>query len=213
MHAFYWPGQQSTTPVESSECSPEVFVRELSWAVFRFSGVLFWFLAQPCSFLGMVKNKKVRTGARNNMMRDIWSFLVKNHVPKMAIHGQTVKLRLWRSEQLLMKALGKLKGTSWEVYGCFWPSRRVNHGFPRVFDKKKNTSQEPFRKITCSQSTSWYAPGMLCLRLSRNYFWFLVSSLRTRYGLLVLFSTLVLFSGLACTMMCICVSVPGALAS
>ena len=47
--------------------------------------------------------------------------------------------RLWRNGKLLQKALGKLRGASWRVYGCFWPSRRAK----RVFSAKKLSSWSP----------------------------------------------------------------------
>ena len=47
--------------------------------------------------------------------------------------------RLWRNGKLLQKALGKLRGASWRVYGCFWPSRWAK----RVFSAKELSSWSP----------------------------------------------------------------------
>ena len=102
--------------------------RELSWTVFRFSRVLVWFLPQPTSFVWRVKNKIVRTRARNSggILKGLGG---KSSCPQNWQFGRTVKLRLWRNGKLFKKALEKLRGASWGIYRCFSPSRRVNYGF------------------------------------------------------------------------------------
>ena len=119
------------TPQDAPRSFPRAFL-----TVFCFSRVLVRFLAQTIRCLWRVKNMIVRTGARNHGYSLI--FWQKSECPQNWQHGQTVK-RLWRNGKLLQKALGKLRGASWRVYGCFWPSRRVK----RVFSAKKKQFQEP----------------------------------------------------------------------
>ena len=56
----------------------------------------------------------------------------------------TQNIPLWRNGKLLPKALGQLRGESWEVVytdRCFWPSLRVK----RVLSAKKLSSDETLK--------------------------------------------------------------------
>ena len=53
-----------------------VIFRELSWTIFRFSRVLVWFRRSQSVFCG---GSKIRLSELGPEIRDLWSFLVRNH--------------------------------------------------------------------------------------------------------------------------------------
>ena len=53
-----------------------VIFRELSWTIFRFSRVLVWFRRSQSVFSG---GSKIRLSELGPEIRDLWSFLVRNH--------------------------------------------------------------------------------------------------------------------------------------
>ena len=110
--------------------------RVISEELRRFSRFSVWILVQPLRFPRRFRFLIVRTGARNHgSFADFWVRIRRSS--ELATY--TVKLRLSRNGKLLQKTLGKLRGASWRVYGCFWPSCRVK----RVFSAKTLRSWSP----------------------------------------------------------------------